>query len=286
MTRAPAGTVPPVADAFDPSLDPSLDPSVDMAEYTARMRAMWGEGDYSGLAGRLAPAAAQLVEAVAPDPEARVLDLAAGTGNVAILVSARGTQVVATDLSPRMVEVGRARTEGLPVEWLEADVEELPLPDASVDAALSSFGLIFAPRPDVALAEARRVLVPGGRLAFTVWRPDGFFGEMTSRMARWLPTPAGIADLLDWGREEVVAGWLAKAGFTDVTFRPAALPWTFDSPAALTRFLLDHSPSHRAAQAALGEEAGEMFAAVEELAGPPDRPVRVEAGYAVVTAAA
>ncbi|MGE3288864.1 MAG: class I SAM-dependent methyltransferase [Pseudonocardia sp.] len=258
----------------------------DTTEYTARMRAMWGEGDYSGLAGRLAPAAAELVETVAPDPAERVLDLAAGTGNVAILVSARGTRVIAADLSPRMVEVGRARTEGLPVEWLEADAESLPLPDASVDAVLSSFGVISAPRPEVALAEARRVLVGGGTFACTVWRPDGFFGEMTTVMGRWLPRPPGIADELDWGREDVVAGWLAKAGFSAATFRPAALPWEFDSPAALTRFLLDHSPTHRAARAALGERAGEMFAAVEELAGPAGEPVRVEAGYAVVTAVA
>jgi hypothetical protein len=109
---------------------------------------------------------------------------------------------------------------------------------------------------------------------------------MTSVMRRWLPTPPGIADELDWGREDVVSGWLAKAGFSDVTFRPAELPWEFTSPAALTRFLLGHSPSHRAAQAALGEGAGQMFAAVEELAGPAGEPVRVEAGYAVVTAAA
>lgn len=257
-----------------------------MAEYTARMRAMWGEGDYSGLAGQLAPAAAELVESLAPEPGMRVLDLAAGTGNVAILAAARGAHVVAADLSPRMVELGRARTSGLPVEWLEADAEHLPLPDAYVVAVLSSFGMIFAPRPDVALAQAHRVLGPGGALGFTVWRPDGFVGEMTTLMRRWLPTPPGIADVLDWGREPVVAGWLGKAGFVDVTVRDAVLPWHFDSPAAMTRFFLDHSPSHRAAQAALGGAAAEMFAAVERLAGPPGEPVRIEAGYSLVTARA
>lgn len=259
---------------------------IDTAEYTARMRAMWGEGDYSGLAGRLAPAAAELVESVAPEPGARVLDLAAGTGNVAILAAARGARVVAADLSPRMVELGRARTAGLPVEWLEADAEQLPLPDGSVDATLSAFGVIYAPRPEVALAEARRVLAPGGTFAFTVWQPDGFVGEMTTLMQRRLPVPPGVADVLDWGREAVVAGWLAKAGLGGVTFRPVALPWEFDSPAAMTRFFLDHDPTHRAARAALGAGAGEMFGAVERLAGPPDEPVRVEAGYAVITATA
>lgn len=259
---------------------------IDTTEYTARMRAMWGEGDYTGLAGRLAPAAAELVEALAPEPGTRVLDLAAGTGNVAILAAARGAHVVAADLSPRMVELGRARTDGLSVEWLEADAEQLPLPDAHVDTTLSAFGVIFAPRPDVALTEAHRVLVPGGAFALTVWRPDGFVGEMTTLMRRWLPTPAGIADVLDWGRDAVVAQWLSKAGFDAVTVRPAALPWHFDSPAAMTRFFRDHSPSHRAAQAALGDGSAEMFEAVEHLAGSPGEPVRIEAGYAIVTATA
>ncbi len=259
---------------------------IDTAEYTARMRAMWGEGDYTGLAGRLAPAAAELVESLAPEPGARVLDLAAGTGNVAILAAARGAHVVATDLSPRMVELGRARTDGLPVQWHEADAERLPLPDADVDAALSAFGVIYAPRPEVALAEVGRVLVAGGTLALTAWRPDGFVGEMTTLMRRWLPTPAGIADLLDWGREPVVTEWLTKAGFDAVTLRPATMPWHFDSPAAMTRFLLAHSPDHRAAQAVLGAGAVEMFAAVERLAGAPGEPVRIEAGYALVTATA
>lgn len=259
---------------------------IDTTEYTACMRAMWGEGDYTGLAGRLAPAAAELVETVAPEPGTRVLDLAAGTGNVAILAAARGAQVVAADLSPRMVELGRARTDGLPVEWLEADAEQLPLPDAHVDAVLSAFGVIFAPRPDVALAQVRRVLVADGTFALTVWRPDGFVGEMTTLMRRWLPTPPGIADVLDWGREALITQWLRKAGFDAATVRPAALPWHFDSPAAMTRFFLDHSPSHRAAQSALGDGAAEMFEAVEQLAGPPDVPVRIEAGYAVVTAIA
>lgn len=259
---------------------------IDTAEYTAHMRAMWGEGDYTGLAGRLAPAAAELVESLAPEPGTRVLDLAAGTGNVAILAAARGAHVVAVDLSPRMVELGRARTEGLPVEWHEADAEQLPLGDGTLASALSAFGVIFAPRPEVALAETRRVLVPGATFAFTVWRPDGFVAEMTTLMQQWQPVPPGVADVLDWGREDVVAGWLAKAGFGSVTLRSAALPWEFDSPQAMTRFLLDHSPTHRAAQASLGERAGEMFAAVEELAGPAGEPVRIEAGYAVVTAVA
>jgi SAM-dependent methyltransferase len=256
----------------------------DVADYIDGMRRLWGLGDYTGLAGRLASAAAVLVEEAAPADGARVLDLAAGTGNVAVLAAARGARVVAGDLSPRMVELGRVRTAGLPVEWIEADAEDLPLPDGSVEAVLSAFGLIFVPRPAVALAQARRILVPGGLLAFTAWLPDGFIGEMTELMRQWLPARPGIADVLDWGREPVVREWLAAAGFEQVRLRRAALPWHFDSPAAMTTFFRTHSPSHQAAADALGEQAAEMFTAVERLASPDGGPVRVDAEYLVVTA--
>ena len=124
--------------------------------------AMWGLADYPGLADRLAPAAALLADLVQPgDP--RVLDLAAGTGNVAMRAARRGAAVTAADLSPRMVELGRARTAGLDVGWQVADAGDLPFENAAFDAVLSAFGIIFAPVPAAALAQARRVLASGGR---------------------------------------------------------------------------------------------------------------------------
>lgn len=253
--------------------------------YTAGMRQMWGGADYPGLARRLLPAAAALVEATLdPAGPVRVLDLAAGTGNVAALAAERGATVTAADLSPRMVELGRARTAGLDVTWHEADAEDLPFDDDAFDVALSAFGLIFAPRPDVALAQARRVVRPGGTLAFTSWTPAGFMGEMTTAMRRWLPlAPHGVADVLDWGHDTILRAWLAAAGFTDTTIATLTLPWHFDTPAAMTAFLLEHSPTHQAVAAGLGERADEMLAAVEHLAAAPGQPVRVEAEYLLVT---
>lgn len=256
----------------------------DTEEYVAGMRRMWGGADYTGLAGRLVPAAVALVRQTRDEPTARVLDLAAGTGNVAVLAADRGASVTAADLSPRMVELGRARTAGRDVAWHEADAEALPFPDEAFDVVLSAFGLIFVPRPAVALAEAARVLTPGGVLAFTSWTATGFIGEMTTTMRRWLPPPAGFADVLDWGREPVVRGWLTAAGFADPTVETMSLPWHFDSPAAMTAFLLEHSPAHHASAAGLGDQAGEMFAAVEALAGSAGLPVRIEAEYLLVTA--
>lgn len=246
------------------------------------MRRMWGLADYAGLAQRLDPAAELLVDRL-PTVPGRVLDLAAGTGNVSARLVERGATVSAADLSPRMVELGRART-GDAVGWHEADAQDLPFAEHAFDAVLSAFGIVFAPRPGDALAQARRVLAPGGLLAFTAWTPSGLMGAMTEVMRRWLPTPDDVADVLDWGREPVVEDWVRAAGFTDVTLTRAVLPWHFDSPAAMTGFLLEHSPTHLTAAGGLGERAGEMFAAVEQIAGSPDRPVRLDAEYLVVAA--
>jgi SAM-dependent methyltransferase len=251
------------------------------AERTAAMRRVWGLGDYAGLAERLDPAAEALAALVTTGP---VLDVAAGTGNVAVRAAAAGHAVTAADLSPRMVELGRARTAGTAVEWVEADAAALPFPDGAFGTVLSAFGMIFAPDPAAALAQVRRVLVPGGRLAFSAWTADGWMARMTEAMRRWIPPAAGVADVLDWGRPDVVRGWLEAAGFTGVALTPAALPWHFDSPAAMTAFLREHSPTHVAAAAGLGDAAPEMFAAVEATAGEPDRPVRIEAEYLLVSA--
>src|SRR5215211_7968128 len=113
---------------------------------------LWGLADYTGFAERLAPAAHALVDAAGPLDGRRVLDLAAGNGNVAVLAAAAGAQVTASDSSPRMVEMGRERTDGS-ARWLQADVQDLPLPDGSIDVLLSSFGLIFAPNPELAVAQ-------------------------------------------------------------------------------------------------------------------------------------
>lgn len=249
-------------------------------EYTARMRRVWGLADYTALAERLDPAAERLAACVAGGP---VLDLAAGTGNVAVRVVAAGHEVTAADLSPRMVELGRARTAGTAVEWVEADAAALPFPDRAFGTVLSAFGMIFAPDPAAALAQVRRVLVPGGRLALTAWPADGWMARMTGAMRRFVPPAAGVADVLDWGRPEVVRGWLEAAGFVDVELTGATLPWHFDSPAAMSAFLREHSPTHAAAAARLGDAAPEMIAAVEATAGAPDRTVRIEAEYLLIT---
>ncbi|MGH3882917.1 MAG: class I SAM-dependent methyltransferase [Pseudonocardiaceae bacterium] len=247
----------------------------DMRAATA---ALWELADYSGLAQLLDPAAAALVDTAAPGSGDRVLDVAAGTGNVAVRAAARGARVTACDLTPRMVQLGRERT-GPGVAWIEADVEDLPLPDATVDVALSAFGVIFAPRPEVALTQLRRVLVPGGRLGLTAWTVDGFIAGRARIVREFVPPDPTAPDVLSWGDAEVLERRFTTTGFTGVRIERRSLPWHFDSPQELTAFLTAHSPAHVAAKQAAGDRADEMVAAIERHASPDGGPVRREAEY-------
>ena len=245
---------------------------------------LWGSADYSGLARRLEPAADALVEVSAPQPGERVLDVAAGTGNVAIRAAARGAKVTAADLAPRMVRLGRERT-GPAVEWIEADVEDLPLPDNTIDLVLSAFGVVFAPRPEVALAQLRRVLKPGGRLAVTAWTADGYIADRARILRQFVPPDAAAPDTLSWGDPDILEQRLATE-FTGVHIERRALPWHFDSPQQMTAFYHAHSASYLAAEQAAGDRAGEMVAAIEQQASPDGGPVRLAATYLLAQALA
>lgn len=184
----------------------------------------------------------------------------------------RGATVAAADLAPRMVELARART-GDVVEWHEADAQDLSFTDGAFDAVLPALGIIFAPRNG-----ARR---PAGVHGVG---PGGVHGRDDRGHAPLVAHPADIADVLDRGRAPVVESWVRAAEFADVTLTRAALPWHVDSPTATTAFLLGHAPMHQAAAGGLGERAGEMFAAVEQIAGSAGEPVRPEAGYVLIVA--
>ncbi len=249
----------------------------------AATKAMWGLADYTGLAQRLDPAAAALVDAVAPGPGDHVLDVAAGTGNVAVRAAARGARVTACDLAPRMVQLGRQRT-GPGVEWIEADVEDLPLADATVDIALSTFGVIFAPRPEVAMAQLRRVLVPGGRVGLTVWTINGYIAERARIIREFVPPDPAGPDTLSWGDPETLERRLA-AEFTNVRIERRTLSWHFDSAQEMTAFYGAHSAAYVTARQAAGDQAAAMAAALEHHAAPGGGPVRIDAEYLLAQAA-
>jgi SAM-dependent methyltransferase len=159
------------------------------------------------------PAAAKLVRYARVAPGQRVLDVACGTGVVAITAARAGAVVSALDLTPELLE--RARDHGrlaeVRIDWREGDAEQLPFEDASFDVVLSQYGHMFAPRPEVAVSELLRVLKPGGTLAFSTWPPQFFIGRTFRLVAQYLPPPSGVAPPPLWGDPDVVRERLGDA---------------------------------------------------------------------------
>ena len=168
--------------------------------------------------------ASELVKFAQVKSGQKVLDVACGTGVVAVTAACRGAKACGLDLSPVLLERARhnARVADVDIEFIEGDAEALPYPDASFDVVLSQFGHIFAPRPAVALKEMLRVLKAGGRIAFSTWPPEHFTGRMFTFIAGYLPpAPPGAeapAPPALWGNPDIVRERLG-ALVTDVVFR-------------------------------------------------------------------
>jgi SAM-dependent methyltransferase len=174
-------------------------------ELRGKHRAMWASGDYPSMVETfLLPLGPRLVEACGIGPGDRVLDVAAGTGNASIPAAQTGADVVASDLTPELLEAGRARAEaeGVELEWVEADAHDLQFEDASFDVVISSIGVMFAPFHQKAADELVRVCKPGGRIGLLSWTPEGMIGGLFREMAQFmLPPPAGAQPPPLWGGE-------------------------------------------------------------------------------------
>jgi SAM-dependent methyltransferase len=219
-------------------------------------RELWSGGDYAVSARRFEGAAAQLVAACAIGPGQRVLDVAAGNGNGALAVAATGASAVACDLTPGLVEEGKRRTAaaGHDVAWSVADAEELPFADGAFDAAISIFGLQLAPRPEVAIAEAFRVLSPGGTVGLAAWTPASVVARFTAVSARHLPAPAhATPSPQEWGDEAVARERVAPHS-RDVRFELASVRWSWPSAAAAREELDEINPFVAAARRVLAPE--------------------------------
>ena len=184
------------------------------SELKLKHRAMWASGDYPGMVETfLTPLGPRLVEACGITAGQRVLDVAAGTGNAALHAAERGARVVASDLTPELLEAGRARADkaGFTLDWAEADAEHLPFADASFDVVMSAIGVMFAPHHQQAADELVRVCAPGGTLGLLNWTPTGMLGALFRTMAPFAPPPpAGAQAPPLWGGEEHLRGLLGE----------------------------------------------------------------------------
>ncbi len=182
--------------------------STQDSELKGRHAAMWASGDYPAMVETfLLPLGPRLVEACGIDSGARVLDVAAGTGNASLPAAESGANVVASDLTPELLEAGRRRAEdkGLELEWAEADAENLPFDDASFDVVMSSIGAMFAPHHQDVADQLVRVCKPGGTIGLMSWTPEGMIGAFFRMMGPFAPPPPpGAQPPPLWGSEDHV----------------------------------------------------------------------------------
>jgi SAM-dependent methyltransferase len=186
--------------------------TVDSAEadraLKQRHRAMWALGDYPAVAAQLIPdLGTTLVQTCGIGPGDRVLDVAAGSGNAAIPAALAGASVVACDLTPELLDAGRAAAaeRGAQLEWRLGDAEDLPFADGEFDVVMSCLGVMFAPHHQASADELIRVCRPGGTIGLLSWTPTGFIGQMFATMKPYLPPPpAGAQPPPLWGSEDHV----------------------------------------------------------------------------------
>lgn len=182
----------------------SFPPAIDLAAVKGRQQLAWSAGDYAVVGTTLQIVGESLCEALDLRAGERVLDVAAGNGNATLAAARRWCNVVSSDYVPALLERARARAsaEGLPVEFEQADAENLPYTDESFDVVMSTFGVMFTPDQEKAAAEMARVCKQGGRIGLANWTPASFIGELFKLMGRYVPPPAGVKSPALWGTEE------------------------------------------------------------------------------------
>ena len=184
---------------------------MDIQHLKDSQRASWMAGDFGVVAKTISRGAEAFVARLAIPLHARVLDVACGTGNLAIPIAGLGATVTGVDIAPNLLVQARERAsaENLSIRFDEGDAEQLPYADASFDIVVSMFGAMFAPRPGLVASELHRVLTPGGLLAMANWNPASFSGQMFKVSARHVAPSPDIPPPVLWGDDATVRTRLA-----------------------------------------------------------------------------
>ena len=179
----------------------TLSPVFDFSAVKIRQRAAWSTGNYAVVGTTLQIVGENLCEALDLRSGARVLDVAAGNGNATLAAARRWCDVTSTDYVPSLLDSGRARAqaEGHAIRFEVADAESLPFPDASFDAVMSTFGVMFTPNQEQAASELARVCKPGGRIGLANWTPESFVGQLFKTIGRYVPPAPGVKSPALWG---------------------------------------------------------------------------------------
>jgi SAM-dependent methyltransferase len=267
--------------------------AIDIDALKNRLKATWMAGDFGLIAKGYESGAAEFVRRLGLAPGTRVLDVACGTGNLAVPAARTGAEVTGVDIATNLLEQARTRAaaEGVKARFDEGDAEKLPYPDASFDAVVSMFGVMFAPRPELAAAELLRVCRPGGTIALANWTPRGFVGQMFKTIAGHVPPPAGVPSPIQWG-DEAKARERLGSGCSDLRTTPRMIAFDFPfDPAEVVEFWrIYYGPTNRAFEALAADPAKQTMlrADLEQLWTRQNQAMggstRVESEYLEVTA--
>jgi ubiquinone/menaquinone biosynthesis C-methylase UbiE len=239
----------------------------DLTALKNRQQTAWASGDYAVIGTTLQLVGEQLAEACDLRWDERVLDVAAGNGNATLAAARRGCRVTSTDYVATLLERGaeRAAAERLDVTFKVADAEALPFADASFDAVLSTFGVMFSPNQVKAASELARVCRPGGRIGLANWTPGGFVGQMFKTLGRQLPPPAGVQSPSLWGVEGHV-----QSLFSETAGKIAVTPRVFNFRYRSAAHFIDvfrtwYGPVHKAFASLPADKAAALERDLTEL---------------------
>jgi len=204
----------------------------DLAALKVRQHTAWSAGDYAVVGTTLQIVGETLCESLDLRAGQRVLDVAAGNGNVALAAARRGCDVVATDYVPSLLDRARTRAnaDGLPMRFQEADAEALPFGDAGFDVVVSTFGVMFTANHEQAARELTRVCKAGGRIGMANWTPEGFIGQVFKAIGKHVPPPPGARSPALWGTRNALAD-LFQGGSTSIKVAERAFVFRYRSPA-------------------------------------------------------
>jgi SAM-dependent methyltransferase len=221
-----------------------------LIELRRKQQAVWSSGDYNKIAALTVPVSEDLVSHVGIRPGHTVLDVATGTGHVALAAARRSAEVTGIDYVPALLDIARRRAaaESLAVDFVEAPAEQLPFDDGTFDVVLSAIGVMFCADHDRAASELVRVCRPGGRVALANWTADGFVGGMLRIVGQHVDPPAGAQSPLRWSDEATVASLLGDR-VSDLRVENRSVVQRFASAEAFADlFLAYYGPTHTAAK--------------------------------------
>ena len=230
-------------------LNTAIDVLPDADPISERVRLTWTAGDFGRIARGYGRGAAEFMGRLGFARSERVLDVACGTGNLAMPAARIGAAVTGVDIAANLIAQARSRAaaERLLVRFDVGDAEQLRYEDASFDTVVTMFGVMFAARPDRAASELLRVTRPGGRIALASWTPGSFIGEVFRTTASYVAPPPNVPSPLLWGSEEVVRARLGAAVESiRFTRRLIALEYPMSPAEVVSYFRLWYGPTLRA----------------------------------------